>query len=265
MRFFTTLAIIMVSVAALPTLDASSAPADIPASTWFLTSDPAPKSFSDTYANAKGMSAAPGGSEPVPNQARGIAGVLFISPEPFSTSHSFGAETWRTEIHGQNLCHGKTFVTMGHVAPGSEHRTVVARAEFQALNCADAHLDIELVPTGPFTVPAGRHLFLDLWYPGAGTAPGVIYTDDLRGRSLLCPPSGDQDCDGLRDEDERSLGTSPTKKDTDGDGYSDEHEARASSDPRDPLSVPAGASPSPPRSSDEAMERAASLLARFLP
>ena len=44
----------------------------------------------------------------------------------------------------------------------------------------------------------------------------------------------DSDQDGLTDEEEKSYGTDPRKKDTDGDGYSDGAEVRSGYDPRKP-------------------------------
>ncbi len=53
-------------------------------------------------------------------------------------------------------------------------------------------------------------------------------------------PQGDYDGDGLRNWEEESSGTDPTKKDTDGDGSSDKEEIDAGTDPLDPDSKPGG-------------------------
>jgi sugar lactone lactonase YvrE len=51
---------------------------------------------------------------------------------------------------------------------------------------------------------------------------------------LELDPQGDEDGDGLSNEQERALGTDPYSSDSDGDGYSDKAENDAGTDPLDP-------------------------------
>ena len=55
---------------------------------------------------------------------------------------------------------------------------------------------------------------------------------------LSLNPQGDEDGDGLSNEQERALGTDPYEADTDGDGYGDSEESVAGSDPLDDNDAP---------------------------
>lgn len=88
-----------------------------------------------------------------------------------------------------------------------------------------------------FTAESRKKLFIGIFAAAVILlVTGGIIWYTVKSKSVVLAPI-DTDRDLLSDEEERLLGTDPTKEDTDGDGLSDYEEVQIKLDPKNPHSL----------------------------
>lgn len=133
--------------------------------------------------------------------------------------------------------HSWTRYTMGVNGVGEFDLTLLAD------NCSWVYLDGGLVgfqsaywTANNLIYPvqlAGSHVLDFIIFDGGGLAGGMFKLETNTGRTY-----SDDDGDGLSNQEEILVGTSPTNPDTDADGVLDGEEVSEGSDPLDPTSFP---------------------------
>ena len=94
--------------------------------------------------------------------------------------------------------------------------------------------EIAIDPSGTELYVPGQHHLAAYSATTGQLLRELVHTDLFLDRGVCLPPAGDGDGDGLKDDEERRLGTNPDVADTDGDGLGDRIEIWNELDPINP-------------------------------